>query len=238
MQMRVCPGSERSVDRQQDRVTHHSFSFGMHYDPANLAFGPMRAFDDHHLAWGAGFDEHPHSAVELVTWVVHGQLVHTDASGARELLPAGSVHVQSAGSGIRHGEHADTIAEPTRFVQTWLVADDPDLSPARFAARSMLSPRLAPVAGAGAQVPVGSAGATLWVGRLAAGSRHDLPVCAMQHLFVATGAATLAVPGEPAVDLVAGDAVRFSEADDVEMELTVAPEAPAEVLLWTFRPPA
>lgn len=241
MDIVVRPGSQRYVDAHAEGVTHHSFSFGHHYDPDNLAFGPMRAFDDHHLSWGAGFDPHQHSQVELVTWVLHGTLVHSDDQGATTLLPAGSVQVQSAGTGIRHGEHADSSGPPTRFVQTWLVPDEVDLPPARFSARGMDSSTLRPVAGEGAEVPVGTAGATLWFGRLAPGTQHEMPVCGAHHLFLATGQASLEglEGGVEEIALEAGDAVRISGADDVRMGLEVATSAtePAEVLLWTFRTP-
>ncbi|GGD09451.1 pirin family protein [Nocardioides daphniae] len=232
MHISVYRGSERNTTSSAERVTHHSFSFGDHYDPANLAFGPMRAHDDHRLSWGAGFEEHSHSCIELVTWVLHGQLVHTDSLGHRSMLAAGTLQVQSAGSGIRHSELADTSPEPTRFVQTWLVPDEPDGPPARFVASGMRSDRLVPVAGEGAQVPIGTAGATLWAGSPDPEETHDVPVCGMHHLFVASGAATLRTPdGE--VELGAGDAARITDADEVEMTLRVAPET--EVLLWTFR---
>ncbi|MFC6154556.1 pirin family protein [Nocardioides yefusunii] len=233
MLLRVCPASQRYIEPQPDRVTAHSFSFGHHYDPENLAFGPMRAFDDHRLAWGAGFDEHKHSAVELVTWVAHGTLVHADDAGRTERLPAGTVAVQSTGPGIRHAEHADTGAEPTRFLQTWLVSDDVDAPPARYVAEAMDAEALHPVAGEGAQVPVGTQGATLWFGRPAPESPTALPVCAAHHLFVVAGAVLLTTPDE-VVELADGDAARILEADDVEMTVTAVGSS-AEILLWTFR---
>lgn len=237
MKMRVCPGSERSVERFEDRVTHHSFSFGQHYDPDNVAFGPMRAFDDHHLAWGAGFDDHAHSEIELVTWVAHGQVVHTDSAGAHEVLPAGTVHVQSAGSGIRHSERAGTSSEPTRFLQTWLVPDEAGVAPARFAAQGMASRSLRPVAGEGAEVPIGTSGATLWFGHLAVGE-HEVPLCAAHHLFVVSGAGELHAPGHDPVALSAGDAVRTGAAGEAAMTLAVSSPEGCEVLLWTFRTPS
>lgn len=236
MPMSVYPGSARSSSRSADRVTHHSFSFGEHYDPDNLAFGPMRAHDDHHLPWGAGFEEHAHSEVELVTWVLHGQLVHTDSLGHRSLLPAGTVQVQSAGSGIRHSETADTSPEPTRFVQTWLVPDEWDRPPARFVASGMARPTLTPVAGEGAPVPIGTSGATLWTAVAEAGSSHRLPDAAMHHLFLATGTARLLAPDVDPVTLAAGDAVRITDAEGGEMTLVC--ESHAEVVLWTFHPPS
>lgn len=233
MQISVYPGSERSSTRSDDRVAHHSFSFGDHYDPENLAFGPMRAHDEHRLSWGAGFPTHRHSNIELVTWVMHGQVVHTDSLGHESRLPAGTVQVQSAGSGIDHSEFADTSSEPTRFVQTWLVPDEVDQPPARFVSSGMRADRLIPVAGEGAQVPIGTSGATLWAGTLGAGTTHELPVCSAHHLFVASGVAHLVAPGRDRIELTPGDAARITAADDVDMLLEVSQEA--AVMVWTFR---
>lgn len=236
MQISVHHGSTRYTTRSDDQVAHHSFSFGDHYDPQNLAFGPMRAHNEHRLSWGAGFPEHHHADVELVTWVLHGQVVHTDSLGNRSLLPAGTVQVQSAGSGIRHSEFADTAAAPTRFVQTWLVPDEPGGPPARFLASGMQSDRLAPVAGEGAQVPVGSSGATLFVGSLGAGTVHDLPVCDSHHLFVASGQVVWSAPDHDDLTLTEGDALRITEADGEDMQLRVLEHA--DVMQWVFRQPS
>ncbi len=236
--MSVYAGSERFASRLPDRVTHHSFSFGEFYDPENVSFGPLVAHDDHHLSWGAGFEEHRHADVELVTWVLHGTLVHTDSLGHASTLPAGTVQVQSAGTGITHAEHADTSAEPTRFVQSWLRPDEPGEPPARFTAAGLAGPGLVAVAGEGGQLPVGTRGATLWIGTLEAGSEHPLPVSPRHHLFVATGSVRLRLPslggghGEPAL-LEAGDAVRLWDAEGEE-GLAVAAVTAAEVLLWTL----
>ncbi|WP_110240626.1 pirin family protein [Nocardioides gilvus] len=235
MQIRLHQGSTRYSTRSASQVAHHSFSFGDHYDPENLAFGPMRAHNEHRLSWGAGFPEHRHSDVELVTWVMHGQVVHTDSLGNRSLLPAGTVQVQSAGSGISHSEFADTSAAPTRFVQTWLVPDELGGPPARFLASGMQSERMIPVAGDGAQVPVGCSGATLFVGSLASGTVHDLPVCSSHHLFVASGEVVWSSPGHDDLTLTEGDALRITAADDAEMQLRVV--AAAEVMQWVFRTP-
>lgn len=233
MQIRMHQGSARYSTRSASQVTHHSFSFGDHYDPDNLAFGPMRAHDEHRLSWGAGFPEHRHSDIELVTWVLHGQVVHTDSLGNRSLLPAGTVQVQSAGSGISHSEFADTSTAPTRFVQAWLTPDEVYVPPARFLASGMQAERLVPVAGEGAQVPVGCSGATLFVGSLQTGSEHDLPVCDSHHLFVASGRVMWSSPGHDDVTLGEGDALRITDATEDEMRVRVL-EA-AEVMQWVFR---
>lgn len=235
MQIRMYDGSTRYSTRSASQVNHHSFSFGDHYDPENLTFGPMRAHNEHRLSWGAGFPEHRHSDVELVTWVMRGQVVHTDSMGSRSLLPAGTVQVQSAGSGISHSEFADTDTAPTRFIQTWLAPDELGGPPARFLASGMQSDHMIPVAGEGAQVPVGCSGATLFVGSLRADTVHDLPVCSSHHLFVASGQVVWSSPGEQEVTLGEGDALRITGAGDAEMQLRVL--TAAEVMQWVFRTP-
>ena len=238
MKMRVYAGSERFTTRLPDRVTHCSFSFGDFYDPENVSFGPLQAFNEHRLSWGAGYPDHPHSDVELVTWVMHGKLVHTDSLGHQSVLPAGTVQVQSAGTGITHAEFADTSAEPTRFVQSWLTPDERGQVPARFLASGLSAPGLVAVAGEGGQLPIGVAGATLWVGELTPGQAHPVPASPRHHLFVTGGSTMLVVP--PSVGpthgtlvLEAGDAVRLSDADQIEA-MTLEAITPSQVLLWSL----
>ena len=119
MTVEIRRGSTRFVEREAGRVTRHSFSFGAHYDPARLGFGPMVCHDDHLLGPGRGFDTHRHSGLEIVTYVVSGSLRHTDSTGATSVVPAGSVAVLSAGAGVEHSEVA-TDEGPCRFVQVWL----------------------------------------------------------------------------------------------------------------------
>lgn len=114
----------RAADRfrteQPGITTYHSFSSGAHYDPANLAFGPVIACDEHLLDPGAGFAPHRHARVELLSWVVEGGLQHEDAAGRSHVVVAGRVQWQLAGSGIEHAECNASEGEPLHFVQLWL----------------------------------------------------------------------------------------------------------------------
>ena len=126
----------RAADRartvESGRDTRHSFSFGAHYDPDNVGYGGLLVHNDDPLSPGAGYPDHGHTDVEIVTWVVSGVLVHRDdtAAAAADLV-AGTLQVQSAGAGIRHSEIADAASGPTRFVQAWLRPDVYDAAPAR-----------------------------------------------------------------------------------------------------------
>ncbi|MFT4084187.1 MAG: pirin family protein [Nocardioides sp.] len=209
-------------------MTWHSFSFGAHYDPERVGFGPMVVHDEHLLGDGQGFETHHHERVEIVTWMLSGALLHTDRSGPAQILRPGSVGVLSAGSGVDHAEIA--AAPQTRFVQVWLSAEDPDRAP-RYVARSV-----APGAGAFAPVAEPIAGARLSVARLDAGQGVVLPAAARRHLYVATGALTRSSLAEP---LAAGDAFEITAEPDsaATPEIEVTAGVPTELLLWTFDAP-
>lgn len=205
-------------EREPGRLTQHAFSFGSHYDPERLRFGPMVCHDDHRLARGKGFLTHRHSGLEIVTWVVAGALAHTDSTGRTTVVEPGSVAVLSARSGVEHSEVA--AAPQTRFVQVWLASDaegDPtyDVRPVELAAGT-LTPVVAPLPGA-----------TFSVARLQPGQSVVLPAAPRQHVFVATGALTRSSLAEP---LSAGDAFLMTEHPATEVTAGGA----TDLLVWSF----
>ncbi len=231
----------RTVDHGRD--TRHSFSFGSHYDPDNVGYGGLLAHNDDLLSPGAGYPEHGHADVEIVTWVVAGVLVHRDGAGGTAdpavepavglavELGAGTLQVQSAGAGIRHSELADAASGPTRFVQAWVRPDVSDAPPARTvvaADPALAAGGLVPLAsgGRGALARVGAAAATLWVARLAPGEAVTLPDDPLQHVFVTRGLVDVA--GD---SLGTGDAVRVTD----EPGHRVTASAESELMAWTFR---
>ena len=246
MTVQVRRGSDRFLTREVGRSTRHGFSFGQHYDPEHLGFGPMVCHDDHLLRPGLGFADHPHTDLEIVTWVLSGALAHT-GEGGETLVRPGTVQVQSAGSGIRHGEVAAEGAGPTRFVQVWLRPDEPGRAPAYQLVDVPPGDGLVPVVSGDDRVPrlpprpapgptrlpaaparVGVAGATMYVADLAAGQTVRLPDEPLVHAFVATGALARSSMAQP---LAAGDA--FLVTDQPGLELTAA--APTQLLVWAFR---
>jgi redox-sensitive bicupin YhaK (pirin superfamily) len=225
---------QRAADRARTvgsgRDTRHSFSFGAHYDPANVGYGGLLVHNDDLLSPGAGYPDHAHADVEIVTWVLSGVLLHRDDTGGAADLGAGTLQVQSAGTGIRHSEIADPASGPTRFVQAWVRPDEYDARPARTlvaADPALAAGRLVPlVSGSvGAPARIGAAGATLWVARLAPGDAVTLPDDPLQHVFVARGLVDVAGGG-----LGAGDAVRV---DDEPGHRVTATED-SELMAWTF----
>lgn len=223
MSVEIRRGVTRFTTREQGRLTRHAFSFGEHYDPERTGFGPMVCHDDHHLRGGAGFDTHRHSGIEIVTWVVSGALEHRDSLGTSRVVRAGELALLSAGSGVEHSEVAVPGSGPTRFVQVWLSADDPDAEPAYTPVEVDLS--------TGELVDTGLRpaveGARLLVGRVPAGTTVTLPAAARLHCFVARGALLRSSLAEP---LEAGDAFCFE--GEPAHEITVAVDT--ELLVWVL----
>lgn len=225
MSRTVYAASDRSSETAPGRLTRHSFSFGPHYDPGNLGFGPLVCHNDDLLDPGTGYRDHPHSELEIVTWVLEGALVHTDSSGERHVVEAGRAQVLSAGSGIRHSEVADPASGRCRFVQAWLTPSAAGTAPSyALGAAPLPGGGLAPVAG-GEGLPIGVAGARLHVARLTPGESVALPDDPRQHVFAATGAVQLA-----GLELRAGDVVRLT--DEPGHVLTATAET--ELLVWSF----
>jgi redox-sensitive bicupin YhaK (pirin superfamily) len=101
--------------------TRWHFSFGDHYDPANLNFSALRVFNDDIVKGGGGFDMHPHRDMEIITYMIDGVLRHTDSLGHSDVLRPGEVQVMSAGKGILHSEANDSATDPLRLLQIWIM---------------------------------------------------------------------------------------------------------------------
>ncbi|WP_030181278.1 pirin family protein [Streptomyces violaceorubidus] len=194
-------------------TSRHAFSFGPHYDPDNLRFGALLACNEERLEPGAGFDEHPHSHTEIVTWVVEGELTHRDSAGHETVVRAGDVQRLSAAGGVRHVERNDA-AVPLTFVQMWLAPLDPGGDPAYEIVRGIAD---------STPYAVPEAGAMLHVRRLSAGERTAVPDGAYVYVHVVRGDVRL---GEET--LGAGDAARVTDADGVDAVAVTR----AEVLVW------
>ena len=100
---------ERFRTDAEGRTTWHSFSFGAHYDPGNVGFGSLVAHNDELLPPGTGYPDHPHTDLEIVTWVLSGALRHRSTAGSGSIGP-GQVQRLSYGSGVVHSEVADSAA--------------------------------------------------------------------------------------------------------------------------------
>jgi len=209
------------VERTEGRLSRHGLSFGAAYDPDNLRFGPMVCHDDHLLGNGRGFETHRHSDLVIVSWVVSGQLTHTDSSDAAHTVSPGQVAVLTTGPGVEHSEVASS--PQTRFVQVWLTPPDSDAAPGPSYDVSTPSLEIGVLTRVVEPVP----GAVLSVARLDEGDTVTIPGGAFVHAYLARGALLRSSLAEP---LEEGDAFRF--VDEGSHEVTAA--VPSELLVWVF----
>jgi redox-sensitive bicupin YhaK (pirin superfamily) len=225
----------RAADRFHTRIawldSHHSFSFSRHYDPSNMGHGLLLVNNDDVVRAGSGFDTHPHQDMEIVTWVLEGELEHKDSEGNRGLLYPGLAQRMSAGTGIWHSEMNPRGDADVHFVQMWVEPDTARVDPGYEQLDindSLAKGGLVPIAsgrGHDAAISIRQRGAVLWGGRLTPGESVAVPDDRHVHLFVARGEADL----EGAGALATGDAVRLTAAGSPW--LTAGP-AGAEVLIW------
>ncbi|MCU1461142.1 MAG: Quercetin 2,3-dioxygenase [Acidimicrobiales bacterium] len=212
--------------------SHHSFSFGPHYDPANAGHGLLLVNNDDIVRAGTGFSTHPHRDMEIVTWVLDGRLEHKDSEGNTGQLYPGLAQRMTAGTGIWHSEMNPSPAEDVHFVQMWVPPDTESVDPGyqQLDINAELGRGgLVPVAsgrGHDAAITIRQRGAVLWAGRLHAGERVTIPDARHVHLFVARGAVDLDGAGR----LVAGDAARLTAAGSPGLIADLADGA--EVLVW------
>ncbi len=228
---------QRSADRAHFHHgwldTHHSFSFAGYYDPRNVNWGALRVFNDDVVAPGRGFGEHPHRDMEILTYVLSGELAHRDSLGNERVVRAGAVQYLSAGTGIVHAEYNASAEHPVHFVQMWVAPRAAGLAPrygqVDFTVADRRERWLRIASGvAGADAPI-----ALWqdasasVARLEGGSslRLAVGVGRLAFLFVAQG--DVAIGGER---LHAGDAARITG------PLDDAVSGVGELVLWDVPP--
>ena len=230
--MKVQKGDNRFRTKTEWLDSRHSFSFGPHYDPENQGHGLLIVSNDDIVLPGTGFMTHPHQDMEILTWVLDGELEHKDSEGNRGIIYPGLAQRMSAGTGIWHSEINPSGKNPVRFIQMWVIPDTERIKPGyqQFDVGSALDKGgIFPIAsgkGSLGAISIRQKGATLWGGRLKPGERVHLPDAPYVHIYVAKGA--VQPEGQPLLN--AGDAARLSAAGPLRL---VADSATgAEVLVW------
>ncbi len=125
----IRPGEDRGTTQLGWLHSRHSFSFGRYYDPSNVGYRSLRVINDDIVSPGAGFGEHAHEDMEILTWVLDGALRHKDSLGHTQRLEPGELQAMSAGSGIRHSEYSDSKNDTARFLQVWIEPTSRDVHP-------------------------------------------------------------------------------------------------------------
>lgn len=212
--------------------SRHAFSFSHHYDPENTHHGLLLVSNDDVIRAGTGFDTHPHRDMEIITWVMDGEIEHKDSQKNRGIIYPGLAQRMSAGTGIWHSEMNPSGQKDVHLVQMWVVPDQESVAPSYE--QLDINPQLnqgglVPIAsgkGHNAAIRIRQSGAVLWGGRLKPGEVVSLPEAPYLHLHVAKG--SLLFNGM--TTLAEGDTVRLVGADRYQVKAD--DKTGSEVLIW------
>ena len=210
--------------------SHHSFSFAGYYNPAHMGWGNLRVINEDRIEAGSGFGKHGHRNMEIISYVLSGELAHQDSMGNIKGIPPGDVQRMSAGTGVTHSEFNHAKGQTTHFLQIWIEPDVTGIAPSyeqktipesqkRGALRLVASPD-------GAQDSVIlHADAALYSGLFDGDERAELALNPARKAYVHLVRGVLEVNG---LRLGAGDALMLED----ENRITLAKGSDAEVVVF------
>jgi redox-sensitive bicupin YhaK (pirin superfamily) len=224
------PATQRGHGNHGWLDSHHSFSFGDYYDAAHMGFGPLRVINEDRVKPGMGFGTHGHRDMEIISYVLDGELSHRDSMGTGSVIVPGDVQRMSAGRGVQHSEFNPSTTAGVHFLQIWIEPAERGIAPSYEQANVATEAkrgRLALIA-----APAGEGGAVLLhqdarvYATLLDGTEsvtHALAAGRRAYVHVARGGVNV-----NGLELGPGDAVRIES----ESEIRLANGHGAEVLLF------
>ncbi len=212
----------------------HSFSFADYFDPAWMGWGNLRVINEDRIAPGTGFGTHGHRDMEIISYVLQGNLAHKDSMGNIKGIPPGDVQRMSAGTGVRHSEFNHAPESVTHFLQIWIEPDERGIAPSyeqKSFAQADKRGRLRKVAsrdGDQGSVRI-HADATMYAGLFDAGESAELALDPGRKAYVHVVRGQLQVNGQT---LAGGDAAVMAQETLIRLEQG----QDAEVLVFDLAP--
>jgi redox-sensitive bicupin YhaK (pirin superfamily) len=224
------PAHERGHANHGWLDSHHTFSFADYYDEKHMGFRALRVINDDRVAAGRGFGTHSHRDMEIISYVLEGELAHKDSMGTGSVIRPGDVQRMSAGTGVAHSEMNPSPTNGVHFLQIWIVPERRNLPPSyeqkafSTAERQGKLRLVASRDGREGSLTVHQ-DVALFAGLFAAGESATYELPKGRHAWVHVAQGKVTVNGK---ELGAGDAVATSDAG----ALTITGVDKGEVLLF------
>lgn len=210
--------------------TFHTFSFADYYDPNHMGFRALRVINEDRVQAGRGFGTHPHRDMEIVSYVLEGELQHKDSMGNGSVIRPGDVQRMSAGTGVLHSEFNPSRTDLVHFLQIWIIPDRAGYAPSyeqkTFPHEDKAGKLRLIVSSDGRDGSVTAhQDVAVYAGAVSAGQRLEHAVSNDRYAWVQVVRGNVTVNGEP---LEAGDGAAFDRSSRVEIGSGTA----GEVLLF------
>jgi redox-sensitive bicupin YhaK (pirin superfamily) len=212
----------------------HTFSFAGYHDPRFMGWGNLRVINEDRIAPGTGFGTHGHQNMEIISYVLSGELAHRDSMGHVQSIPPGEVQRMSAGSGVTHSEFNHAQGQTTHFLQIWILPDvagvEPSYEQKRFDDAQKRGQLCRVVDGQGRDGALRMhADASVWAGCFDGEESAVLTDLSSRHVWVQVVRGSLQANGH---NLGTGDALMMKD----EAQLLLANGQDAEVLVFDLKP--
>ena len=229
MNMKIRRANDRGHADHGWLNTRFTFSFADYYDSAHMGFRSLRVINDDTIAPGGGFGTHPHRDMEIITYVLSGELEHKDSMGNGRVIHTGEVQYMAAGTGVQHSEFNPSEKQPVHLLQIWIMPDRKGAQP-RYEEKSLARAKtgawhlIASKTGRENSIAINQ-DAELSLAKLDSGETVQHTLAASRHAWLHVAEGAVELNGQT---LNAGAAAAVSEAG----ELKITARVKSQILLF------